>query len=137
MFPRPTLLSILYCISVSSAVFAQLMAESLYFWEDVVFRPCGRKIAQFATFVHPCGRTKVASVGYFQSTEFLRFLYFLPTKDHLAPFSIYARQKNPLLTHKLSILQLNQATFDLPASAIIHPTHPQTQPTLLLPKFLL
>jgi len=31
--------------------------------------------------------------------------------------------KNPLLTHKLSILQLNQATFDLPGSAIIRNTH--------------
>ena len=27
------------------------------------------------------------------------------------------------LTHKLSILQLNQATLDLPGSAIIRPTH--------------
>ena len=32
--------------------------------------------------------------------------------------------KNPLnLTHKLLILQLNQATFDLPGNAIIRPTH--------------
>jgi len=30
--------------------------------------------------------------------------------------------KNVFLTH-LSIPQLNQATFDLPGSAIIHPTH--------------
>ena len=49
--------------------------------EDVIFRPCGRKIAQFATFVRPCGRTKVASVGYFPSKEFLSFFYFLPTKE--------------------------------------------------------
>jgi len=55
--------------------------------EDVIFRPCERKIAQFATFVRPQGRTKVASVGYFLSTEFLCFFYFSPTKD-LAPFSI-------------------------------------------------
>ena len=85
--------------------------------EDVIFRPCGRKIAQFATFVRPCGRTKVASVGYFPSTEFLSFFYFSLTQD-LAPFSIYAH-KNPLLTHKLLILQLNHATLDLPGSAII------------------
>ena len=64
-------------------------------------------IAQFATFVGPCGRTKVAIVGYFLSTEFFCFFYFSPTKD-LASFSVYASQKNPLLTHKLSILQLNQ-----------------------------
>jgi len=61
--------------------------------EDVIFRPCGRKIAQFATFIRPCGRTKVANVGYFPSTEFLCFFYFSPTKD-IAPFSIYAPQKN-------------------------------------------
>jgi len=29
----------------------------------------------------------------------------------------------PPLTHKLSILQLIQATFDLPGSAIFRPTH--------------
>jgi len=31
------------------------------FGEDVIFRLCGRKIAQCATFVRPCGRTKVAN----------------------------------------------------------------------------
>jgi len=55
------------------------------FAEDVIFRRCGRKIAQFATFVRRCGRTKVANVGYFPSTQFLCFFYFSPTK-HLAPF---------------------------------------------------
>jgi len=39
------------------------------------------------------------------------------------PFFLYMPHKNPLLPHKLSILQLNQATFDLPGSAIIRPTH--------------
>ena len=34
--------------------------------EDVIFRPCGRKIAQFATFVRPCGRTKVANWAIFR-----------------------------------------------------------------------
>ena len=33
------------------------------------------------------------------------------------------RTKNPLLTHKLSISQLNAATFDFAGSAIIRPTH--------------
>ena len=89
--------------------------------EDVIFHSCGRKVAKFATFVRPCERTKVASVGYFLSTEFLCFFYFLPTKD-LAPFLYMPTKKTPL-THKLSIPQLNQVTFDLPGSAIIHLTH--------------
>jgi len=64
---------------------------------------------------------KSGQCGLF-SVHRICFFYFSPTKD-LAPFSIYAPQKNPLLTHKLSILQLNQASFDLPGSAIICPTH--------------
>jgi len=88
--------------------------------EEVIFRPCGRKIAQFATFLRPCGRTKVASVGYFPSTEFLCFFF---AHKRPGPFFYINATKNPLLTHKLSILQLNQATFDLPGSAIIRPTH--------------
>ena len=83
-------------------------------------------LAQFATFVLPCGRTKVASVGYFPSTDpqnfFVSFTFCPQKTQPTAPFSIYAH-KNPLLTHKLSILQLNQAIFDLPGSAIIHTTH--------------
>jgi len=40
------------------------------------------------------------------------FLLLFAPKD-LAPFSIYiCPTKNPLLAHKLSILQLNQATFE-------------------------
>jgi len=101
--------------------------------EDAIFGPCGRKIAQFATFVRTCGQTKVASVGHFPSTEFLCFFYFSPTK-HLAHFSIYAPQKNPLLTHKLPILQLNEATFDFPGTAIIRPpTNPANAPPTKIP----
>ena len=49
--------------------------------EDVIFHPCGRKIAQFATFVRPCGQT---IVGYFLSTEFL--CSFLPRDAMLARY---------------------------------------------------
>jgi len=40
-----------------------------------------------------------------------------------SPFFYICPTKNPLLTHKLSILQLSQATFDWPDSAIICRTH--------------
>jgi len=68
----------------------------------------------------------VANVAIFHAHNFFvsNFFYFSPTKD-LAPFSIYASQKNPLLTHKLSILQLSQATFDLPGMPLFAaPTNP-------------
>jgi len=35
--------------------------NSQTFMLGVIFRPCGRKIAQFPTFVRPQGRTKVAN----------------------------------------------------------------------------
>jgi len=84
--------------------------------QDVIFRPCGRKIASVWHFCPSLWTDKMPSVGYFPSTEFL-----VSFTSRL--FLCMLHKKTPLLTYKLSVLQLNQATFDLPGSAIIRPTH--------------
>jgi len=116
---------IIRLVTSGLVIFKRKMLFSVHrdgkFIHSVVGTATASRAKYVVPLIRPCGRTKVASVGYFPSTEFLCFFHFSPTND-LAPFSIYAPQKTPLLTHKLSILQLNQATFDLPGSAIIRPT---------------
>jgi len=73
------------------------------------------------------GQCRLFSI-YIISLFLLLFAHKTPS-----PFPIYAPQK-PLLTHRLSILQLNQATFDLPGSAIIRPTQkPSSAPPAEIP----
>ena len=55
---------------------------------------------------------------------FVSLFLLLFANKRPSPFFYICPTKKPLfLTHKLSILQLNQARFDLPGSAIIRPTH--------------
>ena len=58
----------------------------------------------------------------------LLFAYKRPS-----PFFYICPTKNPRLTHKLSILHLNQAMFNLPGSAIIRPTRKPSPPPAIIP----